>query len=145
MIPIINEDDRFRFMMNELGREKQDYDTTKLELNLFVYSKALKSTVDAEEVKSYPFDKICLVLRDYFGCMGINIANSGDLIFFEKRPKKRRARKKKGMGSMDLLSQAHQSGPYDAIDESQFSTRKKHCKEAIELYTELEERFINYR
>lgn len=144
VIPIVQEDDGFRFLMNELGKEKDDYDTTKLELSEFVYSKVLKNSVASKEVKDYPFDKICLILRDYFRYMGIQIANTGDLVFFEKRPKKKRAKKKTGMGSMDLLSQL----PDDKISPDsgqEFSTRKKHCKEAIELYTELEERFINYR
>jgi len=145
--PIINEDDKFRFLMEELNKEKQDYDTTKLEIIHFVYAKALKGAVSSEEVKKYPFDKICIILRDYFNVMGISIANSGDLVFFEKA-KKRKPKKKKGMGSIDLLSQAHQKANYDLLQETQkqeFSTKKKYCKEAIELYTELEERFINYR
>ena len=144
MVPIVSEDDKFRFLMSELDQEKRDYDTTKLEICHFVYSKALKNSVSAEEVKAYPFNKICMILRDYFNSMGIHISNSGDLVFFEKRAKKLRAKKKKGMGSIDLLSQAHQSSQ-DAASDLDFSRKKKYCKEAIELYTELEERFINYR
>ena len=144
-IPIIKEDHKFRFLMSELAREKQDYDTTKMELREFVHSKALKNAISAAEVKAYPFDKLCLILRDYFSSMGISIGNSGDLVFFEKRPKSKRAKKKKGMGSVDLLSKAHLLEHRDAQEQLEFSKRKKYCKEAIEIYTELEERFINYR
>jgi hypothetical protein len=145
-IPVIQEDYKFRFLMAELERERQDYDTTRLELCLFVYSKVLKNAVSAEEVKAYPFEKICRILRDYFRSMGIKIAHSGDLVFFEKRRRKWKMKRKKGMGSIDILSQTNmKENIQDAEQDAEFSTKKKHCKQAIELYTELEERFINYR